>query len=401
MNFPVTLSRRALSMPPSPIRKLVPLADAAREQGVKIYHLNIGQPDIPTPPAMFDAAAHFHEDVLAYGRSEGEIDLRDEIARYYGEKGVAVDRKQIMITTGGSEAIIFAMASVCDDGDEIVVFEPFYTNYNGFSHLTGVRLSPVACRVEDGFALPPDEVIKNAITPKTKAIMVCNPNNPTGTVYPRQDLERIAQLCLERGFYLLADEVYNEFIYDGEKHTSALALEGLDDRVIVMDSISKRFSACGARVGNLVTRNSDLMSAFIRFGQARLCPPRLEQAMAVVAYRLPREEAIAPHIAEYDRRRKYMLNRLQAMPGVVAPMPKGAFYTICKLPIEDADKFAAWLLTDFRHHNETVMVAPASGFYATHGRGCDEVRIAYVLKEKELAGAMDCLQEALQVYPGC
>lgn len=394
-----SVSQRAQSMPPSPIRKLVPYAEAAKARGVKVFHLNIGQPDIPTPKVMMDAFRNHEIEVLAYGHSAGLWEYREGLAKYYQKNNINVSKEEILVTTAGSEAIIFAMMATMDPGDEVIVPEPFYTNYNGFAIEAGVKVVPVTCRAEDGFALPSDEEIRAKITSNTRAIMICNPNNPTGYVYTMEEMERLRKLVLEFDLFFFSDEVYREFVYDGKEHHSVLHLEGIDDRAVIMDSISKRYSACGARVGCLVTKNKDIIDTALRFGQARLCPPTMEQIAAIAALDTP-QEYMDEVYAEYNARREAVFQALSNMPGVVGQKPPGAFYTIVKLPVDNADKFCTWLLEEFADNNETIMLAPAAGFYATPGLGQDEVRIAFVLNVAAMQRSMEILEKALQVYPG-
>lgn len=398
------ISERAQRAQASPIRKLVPLADAAKASGVTVYHLNIGQPDIPSPPEALKAIREWDGSVLAYGHSEGQRFYRETLAGYYRGLGLDVNSEDIFVTTAGSEAIIFAMAAVADPGDEIIVFEPFYTNYNGFSSMVSVRLVPITLSVENGFHLPDKRVIESRITQKTRAILCCSPNNPTGTVYTRDEVAMLAEIAAEHDLFLMGDEVYREFIYDdGVTHTSVLSFPEIRDRAIMLDSISKRFSMCGARIGNIVTKNRDVWNACLKFGQARLCPPQLEQVAADAAYKIPPEDYIMPMIDEYRNRRNAVYEALKKMPGVRSFLPEGAFYTVAALPVDDADEFCAWLLSDFwkvEGLKETLMLAPASGFYATPGAGKNEVRIAYVLESGALRRAMELLARALEVYPG-
>jgi aspartate aminotransferase len=385
-------------MQESPIRKLAPLAQAARERGVHIYHLNIGQPDLPTPPEFLQAIAQFREPVLAYGPSDGLPALREAICQYFSRYGITLAPSQVLITNGGSEAILFAFNVVADEGDEIIVPEPFYTNYNGYAQMANLRLVPVRTHAEDGFHLPPQEVLEKAVSPRTRALLLCSPNNPTGTVLSREELERAADFCLRHDLFLIADEVYKEFTYDGRVHTSVLEIPELASRAIVVDSISKRFSACGARVGAIISKNPQVMAACLKLGQARLCPPTLEQIGAVAAYQLG-EEYFAAVRQEYQKRRDVLLAKLTAAEGIVLRKPRGAFYMIVKMAgVADADDFAAWLLTHFQLDGETVMVAPASGFYASPGAGSDEVRIAYVLEAPKLARAADVFLQGLARY---
>ncbi len=393
------LSNRGQTMPPSPIRKLVPYADQAKERGIRVYHLNIGQPDIHTPNSFMNPIKNLQMDVLAYGPSAGLTSLRKKLAEYYNRFNIDVSYEDILVTTGGSEAIIFAMMAICDPGDEIIIPEPFYTNYNGFAVEAGVKIVPITSDIEDDFQLPPIESIAEKITHRTRGILICNPNNPTGYVYSKDELETLREIVLKHDLFLLSDEVYREFVYDGQAHTSIMHLEGLEDRTIMLDSVSKRYSACGARIGMIVSRNRQVIDACLRFGMARLCPPTIEQIGTEAGIDTP-QEYFDRVIREYNDRRNVMVEMLRQMPGVVAPMPKGAFYLIVRLPVEDADKFAQWLLTDFNINKETVMLAPANGFYSTPGLGKDEVRIAYVLNVESIKNAMNILAEGLKKYPG-
>ena len=393
------ISNRAKTMPPSPIRKLVPFAEAAKKRGIKVYHLNIGQPDIPTPEVMMNAFRNHEIKVLEYGHSGGLWEYREGLVKYYRRHNIHVSKEEILVTTAGSEAIIFAMLATMDEGDEMIVPEPFYTNYNGFAVEAGVKVVPVTCRAEDGFALPPDAEIRAKITPRTRAIMICNPNNPTGYVYRLEEMNRLRALVLEHDLFFFSDEVYREFVYDGKKHHSVLHLEGLDDRAVLLDSISKRYSACGARVGCLVTHNKDILESALRFGQARLCPPTMEQLAALAAVDTPQSYMDAV-FNDYNRRRDTVFNALGKIPGVVGQKPSGAFYTVVKLPVDNADRFCRWLLEEFDDKGETVMLAPANGFYATPGLGDDEVRIAFVLNSAAMERSMEILKKALQAYPG-
>lgn len=395
------LSQRGAGFPASPIRKLVPYALQAKAKGVHVYHLNIGQPDIESPSKALDALAAFQEGqrVIAYSHSQGEAAYLLALREYYRNVGVELEPHQINVTTGGSEAILFAMLLTLNPGEEVLIPEPFYTNYNAFAQVAGVQIRPLTTRVEDGFHLPPREQIEACLTPQTKAIMLCNPNNPTGTVYTQTELNTIADIVRERGLWLLSDEVYREFVFDEEEsaYSSALQLSGIDQQVVVMDSISKRYSMCGARMGCLLSRNKDVMEGALRLAQARLSSPQIEQAIATAAHNMP-DDYLPGIIDIYRRRRDTVYKALQAMPDVQAARPEGAFYTIPKLPIEDSEDFAKWLLTDFSHEGETVMVAPAAGFYATKGLGRDEVRIAYVLDEDKLQRAMELFHKALLAY---
>ena len=393
------ISNKGLAMPSSPIRKLVPFADKAKAKGIKVYHLNIGQPDIQTPQVALDALKHCDEKVIAYTHSAGNVSLRKKMAKYYQNIGIDVNEHEIMVTTGGSEAITIAFLATLNPGDEIIIPEPFYANYNAFALMCGVTVKTITSVIENNFALPPISEIEKAITPRTKGIVIVNPNNPTGYLYSQEELEHLATIVKKHDLYLYADEVYREFCYDGLKHFSTMQLKGIEQNVILFDSVSKRYSECGLRVGAIVTHNKEVMTAALKFGMARLCAPAIGQILAEASLDTPAEYFENVH-KEYTTRRNYMVEALNKMPGVVCPMPKGAFYAVVKLPIDDADKFAQWLLEDFEYNKQTVMVAPASGFYSTPGLGKDEVRIAYVLEIDELKGAMETLAKALEVYPG-
>lgn len=399
----LTISKRGEQMPASPIRKLVPFAEAAKKKGVKVYHLNIGQPDIETPPAIMDAVRHTNIKVLEYSHSAGNETYRRKLVEYYKKVGIEVCYDQIMITTGGSEAIMFCFFTCLNAGDEVIISEPFYANYNGFACAAGVKVVPITSHIENGFALPPIEDFEKVITSKTKAVIICSPNNPTGYLYSRQEMEALKQICLKHDLYLFSDEAYREFCYppDGGHgngdYVSAMHLKGLEQNVVLMDTISKRYSACGARIGALVTKNKAVFDAAMKFAQARLSPPGLAQIMGEAAVDLPDSYFNAPR-AEYLSRRNLLVSRLQAMPGVLCPNPGGAFYAMARLPIDDCNKFCQWLLEDFSYNNQTVMLAPATGFYGTAGLGKNEVRLAYVLHLDALNAAMDCLQKALEVY---
>ncbi|MBI5647589.1 MAG: pyridoxal phosphate-dependent aminotransferase [Ignavibacteriae bacterium] len=392
----LTLSRRAGLMPASPIRKLVPLGEAAKKRGTIVYHLNIGQPDIETPPEFFDAVRAYREKVIAYGNSQGMAMFIDSIARYYDGIGIPLESKQILVTTGGSEAITFAMMAVAEPGDEILVFEPFYTNYNGFAIMGGINLVPLATQAEDGYHLPAEDEIERAITPRTRAIIVCNPNNPTGTVLRHDEIDMIARIAVKHGLYILSDEVYREFIYEGETK-SMLSVPGLEQHVVVMDSLSKRYSLCGGRMGCIISRNQALMDVFLRFGQARLCTATLEQ-IGSAALVDAGAKYFDPMIAEYRLRRDATYDELMAIPGVVCRKPSGAFYIMARLPVDDVDRFAAWMLTDFSLDNATTMIAPGAGFYATPGRGRDEARFAYVLDADSCRAAVRTLARGIEAY---
>lgn len=393
------ISHKGQHMPASPIRKLVPFAEAAKQRGTHIFHLNIGQPDIKTPPQVFDALRQIDFEVLEYSHSAGFERYRRKLVDYYAKHDILLTHEDILVTTGGSEAILFGLMSCLDAGDEIIIPEPFYANYNGFSMAGDIVVKPITAYIENNFALPPIDAFEQAITPRTKAIMICNPNNPTGYLYSRQELETLREIALRHDLFLFADEVYREFVYDGQQHTSLLTLDGLDAHVIVIDSVSKRYSACGARVGALVTRNKTVLQTALKFAQARLSPPTFGQIAAESALSVP-DSYLHHVIEEYEHRRNVLVEGLNHIQGVMAPVPSGAFYVIARLPIDDADRFAQWLLESFEHEGKTVMVAPATGFYATQGLGKNEVRIAYVLQESDLRQAIDCLAHALAVYPG-
>ena len=385
-------------MPASPIRKLVPFAEAAKKKGIKVYHLNIGQPDIETPPAILDAVRNADIKVLEYSHSAGNESYRRKLVQYYKKVGIDVTHEQIIITTGGSEAIMLGFFCCLNAGDEVIIPEPFYANYNGFACAAGVNVVPITSAIETGFALPPIEDFEKVITAKTKAIIICSPNNPTGYLYSRAEMEALKKICIKHDLYLFSDEAYREFCYDGE-YVSAMHLSGLDQHVVLMDTISKRYSACGARLGAFVTKNKEVYNAAMKFAQARLSPPGLAQIMGEAAVDLPDSYFDAPK-AEYLSRRNLMVSRLNKMPGVFCPNPGGAFYAIAKLPIDDSDKFCQWLLENFSYKDQTVMLAPATGFYGTAGLGKNEVRLAYVLNLDALNAAMDCLEKALEEYPG-
>lgn len=391
------ISKRGMEIQESPIRKLKPYADRAEERGIHVYFLNIGQPDIPTPQPVWDACKEFDEEVLSYGPAQGFLELRQAIADYFGSYGISLDSENIIITVGGSEAIHFAFSVVSDPGGEIIIPEPFYTNYNGFAACADVKIVPLTMSVEDGFRLPPIDAIAAKISPKTRAILLNSPSNPTGTVYTPEELERVVALALEHDLFIIADEVYKEFVYDGAAHKSILEYGEVRDRTIVVDSISKRFSCCGARIGAVVTRNEQVYQSVLKFAQARLCPPTIEQKMALAAYRMGKGY-FEPVREEYQRRRDILYEGLADIPGIVMHLPQGAFYIIVKLPVKDCEHFVRWMLTDFQLDNKTVMVAPAQGFYSTPGKGTDEVRIAYVLKEEDLKSAITVLKTGLTEY---
>lgn len=394
-----TISHKGRAMPASPIRKLVPYAEKAKQQGKKVYHLNIGQPDIETPPQVFDAMRKINFKVLEYSHSAGIESYRRKLAAYYKRYDIDISLAELLITTGGSEAITFGIMATMDAGDEIIIPEPFYANYNGFTVAAGVVIKPITAKIENGFALPPIAEFKRLITPRTRAIMICNPNNPTGYLYSKEELEQLKDIVLEHDLFLFVDEVYRDFCYDGKKHFSVLNISGLEEHVIVIDSVSKRFSMCGARVGNLISRNRNVIDAVLKFAQARLSPPTFGQIAAEAALDVSADYFTGVK-AEYISRRNLMVETMNQIPGVLCPNPGGAFYTIARLPIDDSDQFCQWLLESFSYNNETVMLAPATGFYATKGLGLDEVRIAYVLNNNDMQKAFECLDKALVEYPG-
>jgi aspartate aminotransferase len=385
-------------MPASPIRKLVPYAEAAKKKGIRVYHLNIGQPDIVTPPAMLEAVKNSDFTILEYSHSAGNESYRQKLTQYYASVGIEVTAQEIIITTGGSEAIQFGMLACLDAGDEVIIPEPFYANYNGFAVAAGVTVIPVTSYIEDGFALPPISELEKKITPRTKAIVICNPNNPTGYLYTAAEMEQLKELVLKYNLFLFSDEAYREFCYEG-KHISAMHLKGVEEQVILMDTISKRYSACGARIGALITKNKSVLEAVMKLAQARLSPPSFAQIAAEAAIDLP-SDYFHETQDEYRSRRDLLVARLNAIPGVFCPNPGGAFYAIARLPINDSDQFCQWLLEDFAFEEKTIMLAPATGFYGTPGLGKDEVRLAYVLNKADINAAMDCLEKALAIYPG-
>jgi len=394
-----SISDKGRAMPASPIRKLVPYSEEAKRKGRKIYHLNIGQPDIPTPDVALDAIRNIDLKVIEYSHSAGNESYRRKLAEYYRKIGINIDHTDLLITTGGSEAILFSLMSCINPGDEIITPEPYYANYNGFCISAGVKIVPVTSYIKDDFALPPVSEIEKKITPRTRGIIICNPNNPTGYLYSEKELLQIRDIVIEHDLYLFSDEAYREFCYDGTEHISAMKMEGLENNVIMLDSVSKRYSECGIRIGAIVTRNKDVISTALRFAQMRLSPPGLGQIAAEASLETP-AEYFKEINKEYTARRNFMVEALNKIPGVYCPKPKGAFYTVVKLPVDDADNFARWLLEEFEYKNQTVMVAPASGFYSDPSLGKDEVRIAYVLNIEDLKNAMETLAEALKVYPG-
>jgi aspartate aminotransferase len=393
------ISEKGRLMPASPIRKLVPFAEEAKRKGRKVYHLNIGQPDIPTPEVALNAIRNIDLKVIEYSHSAGNESYRRKLASFYNNLGINVDHTEILITTGGSEAILFALMSCVNPGEEVITPEPLYANYLGFAGAAGVKIVPVTSHIENDFALPPISEIEKKVTPKTKGIIVCSPNNPTGYLYSAEEFLALREIVKKHDLYLLTDEAYREFCYDGASHFSAMKLEDIDNNVIMLDSVSKRYSECGVRIGSLVTKNKAVLSTALKFAQARLSPPGLGQIAGEASLETP-PEYFREVNREYTARRNYMVDALNRIPGVYCPKPRGAFYTVVKVPVDDADKFAQWLLEEFEYKNQTVMVAPASGFYSTPGLGKDEVRIAYVLKIEDLKNAIQTLEEALKVYPG-
>ena len=395
----LTLSKKAQAMPASPIRKLVPFADAAKKRGIKVYHLNIGQPDIESPKEALDAVKNNQLKVVAYAKSGGNDSLREGLARYYQGIGIDVEAADINITNGGSEALQIALSVTCNSDDEVIVFEPFYTNYNSFALQNDVKLVPITTHIEDGFALPPMSEVEKHITPKTKGVVICNPGNPTGCLYTKEALLELGEIAKKYGLFIFADEVYREFCYTDAPHFSCMHIPGLEQNVILLDSVSKRYSLCGARIGYLVSRNKEVMAAVMRYAQARLCSPSYGQIAAEGALDAPASYFKAVR-DEYIHRRDVLIEGLQQMPGVIAPRPMGAFYAAVQLPVDDSEKFAKWLLEEFNYNGETVMVAPMAGFYATPGLGRNQIRLAYVLKEEDLKHALVCLEKALETYPG-
>ncbi|MCB5259613.1 MAG: pyridoxal phosphate-dependent aminotransferase [Candidatus Cloacimonetes bacterium] len=391
------LSQRALNIQASPIRKLMPHAQNTKNRGIKVYHLNIGQPDIPTPSEMIKVYHEFSEKVLAYGPSQGLEVYQQGLIHYYGKLGISLSAQDIIVTTAGSEAITFAMMVVANEGDEIIVPEPFYTNYNGFATMASIQLKAITTYAENGFALPADTEFEALITPKTKAIMLCNPGNPTGAVYSKEDIFRVANICKKHGIFMISDEVYREFIYDGLTHTSVLQIPEFSEYAILVDSVSKRYSACGARIGCIVSKNNEIMAATLKFAQARLCPPTIDQLAANACVYLP-DEYFHEMVTEYQSRRDLVYDELVSIPGVICKKPQGAFYIIAKLPIANAEDFVIWMLDNYQMNGETVMAAPAEGFYASSGLGKDELRLAYILNKEDLGKAMNIFREGLAQY---
>lgn len=386
-------------MPASPIRKLTPFADKAKADGKTVYHLNIGQPDIHTPAGMLEAIKKVDFKVWAYTPSEGVLSYRTKLAAYYRKYGMPVNPEDIIVTCGGSEAILFALEACIQPGEELIIPEPFYANYFSFSHVAGVKVKPVVSRIENGFALPPVAEFEKLIGPETRGIFICNPNNPTGYFYSREEFEQLRELALKHDLFIFCDEAYREFCYDGHQFLSPLQLEGLEEHVIVIDTVSKRYSACGARLGALVTKNKSVLEAVLKFAQARLSPPAIAQLAAEAALDTP-QSYFDEVLGEYTARRNLMVSALQQMEGVQCTLPGGAFYVVVQLPVDDAEKFCQWILEKFSWENQTVMMAPASGFYSTPGSGLDQVRLAYVLNQTDLAKAMVCLEKGLLAYPG-
>ena len=391
------ISSKGKNMPESPIRKLVPYAEKATQLGKKIYYLNIGQPDIKSPKIAMDAVANSAIEVLAYSRSEGSDTYREKIANYYKKNNIQVESNHIIVTTGGSEALLFAMGTICDQDDEIIIPEPFYANYNGFATASGVNIVPVISKIENNFALPPISEFEKLITPKTKAIIICNPGNPTGYLYSQGEIKKLAKIVLKHNLFLVADEVYREFTYDGDEHYSILQEETLSENGIIIDSVSKRYSMCGARIGCLVSKNKEVIATALKFAQARLSPPTFAQIASEAALETP-QSYFDDVIKEYKDRRNTLIENLQQIPGVKVGVPKGAFYCIVELPVENSDHFAQWLLEEFDYKGETIMVAPAAGFYSTKGVGLNQIRIAYVLKKEDLISSVEILKRALKEY---
>lgn len=393
------ISERGHACPPSPIRKLVPFSDAAKKRGIKVYHLNIGQPDIETPANVLEKIRNTDLRVIEYSHSAGIPSYRKKLAEYYERVGIQVSPEEMIVTTGGSEGILFAMMSCLNPGDEVIIPEPFYANYNGFAIAAGVTVKPIESFIENGFGLPPISAFEQAITPKTKAILICNPNNPTGYLYSRNELELLRDIVKKHDLFLFSDEVYREFCYDGREHFSVMNLAGIDQNVILLDSISKRYSACGVRIGVMISRNKEVMSTAMKFAQARLSPPTFGQIAGEAAVDTP-PSYLENVLKEYVQRRDIVVESINKMDRCFCPNPGGAFYAVARLPIDDSDKFCQWLLESFDYQGQTVMLAPATGFYSTPGRGINEVRISYVLNLTDLGNAMKCLEEGLKAYPG-
>jgi len=393
------ISEKGVQMPASPIRKLTPFADQAKKDGKKVYHLNIGQPDIATPEVMLNAIKNISFNVWAYTPSEGTLTYRTKLAEYYNKLGYNITPEDILVTVGGSEAITIAMQTCINEGDEIIVPEPFYANYNGFACMSNITVVPILSHIENGFALPPITDFEKLITDKTRGIIICNPNNPTGYLYSREELEALKDLCLKYDLFLFSDEAYREFCYDGREFISPVYLNGIDENVVVIDTVSKRYSACGARLGCIITKNKEVIQSALKFAQARLSPGMVEQIAGTAAVDTP-DSYFKEVNKEYTLRRDTLVKRLNGIEGVFCPNPGGAFYVVAKLPIDDADEFCQWILESFSHKGATIMMAPATGFYSTEGFGKNEVRMAYVLNTTDLNNAMDCLDIALKQYPG-
>ncbi|MDG2172332.1 MAG: pyridoxal phosphate-dependent aminotransferase [Flavobacteriaceae bacterium] len=391
------ISIKGKSMPESPIRKLVPYAEDAKKRGVKVFKLNIGQPDIETPTQAIDAVKNSDIKILAYSRSEGSDNYRSKLAQYYSKKNISVKQNDIIVTSGASEALFFTLGSIMDPGDEIIIPEPFYANYNGFSVANGIKILPITSSIEDNFSLPKISEFKKLITPKTKAILICNPNNPTGYLFSKEEIKKLVEIVKEHDLFLIADEVYREFTYDGYKHYSIMEEESIDQNAIMIDSVSKRYSMCGARIGCVVSKNKELIKTVLKFAQARLSPPTFAQIASLAALETP-EKYFDDVIEEYKKRRDVLIKKLREIPGIKVSVPKGAFYCIVELPVDDANDFASWLLKNFSLNNETVMVAPAEGFYSSIDTGKNQIRIAYVLNEKDLISATNIIKEALIQY---
>lgn len=394
-----SISEKGKQMPASPIRKLVPYAEQAKKRGVKVFHLNIGQPDIATPDTALNAIRNFSQKVVEYSHSAGNASYRLKLCDYYAKYGIHITPEDIIVTAGASEAILFAMQTCLNEGDEIIIPEPFYANYNGFAVQSGMTVKPIFSDIQSGFALPPIQEFEKAIGPRTKAIMVCNPNNPTGYLYSYEELLVLRELALKYDLYLFADEVYREFLYDGNTHHSVMQLEGLDQHTVLFDSVSKRYSACGFRIGCMISKNREVINAAMKFAQARLSPPSFGQVAGEAAIATP-DSYFTEVVAEYLARRNVVVEAINHIPGAFCPNPKGAFYVVAKLPIDNSDRFCQWLLEEFSFNNQTVMLAPATGFYSAPDKGTDEVRISYVLNVDDLRSSMKCLEEALKVYPG-
>lgn len=386
-------------MPASPIRKLVPFSDAAKERGIHVFHLNIGQPDIETPGLALEAVRNYTEKVVKYSPSQGTLSYRKKLCEYYDKVGVHIEPDEMIITTGGSEALLMTFLTIMDPDDEVIIPEPFYANYNGFAKNVGVNVKPIYSSIETGFALPDISEFEKAITPRTKAILICNPNNPTGYLYSEEEMETLRQIVLKYDIFLISDEVYREFCYEKATHHSAMNLKGIENNVVLIDSASKRFSACGIRIGRMITKNKELLSAAMKFAQARLSPPTFGQVAGEAALDSP-QSYYDDIVKEYESRRNVCVDAINRIDGAYCPTPKGAFYIVAHLPIDDSEKFCKWMLTDYNYNGKTVMMAPASGFYSTEGRGLQEVRISYCLKKEDLEEAMMIIKEALKVYPG-